>query len=213
MAFRGERSWSCQVKKRRTVTMASVFKPQNVTRFSITVVEEKKVMKINEERIEKQRSCWLYLPLWPKFQNKFLFLFEKQSSWNKSESTRLRHHRKVGLFLHEHEMSKPFFLCHVEKEKENISGSHICHSHLLAENFYQVARWRLYQIVNFWTLINGTSTTILLLLLIIIIIVIIIILFYLCQKIDIMLKVFGPFNKCFDWVFESVLTNNECLSL
>lgn len=42
MAFRGERSLSCQVKNRRTVTMASVFKQQSVTRFSITVVEEKK---------------------------------------------------------------------------------------------------------------------------------------------------------------------------
>lgn len=45
MAFRGERSLSCQVKKRRTVTMASVFKQQSVTHFSITVVEEKKVIK------------------------------------------------------------------------------------------------------------------------------------------------------------------------
>ena len=38
-------------------------------------------------------------------------------------------------------------------------------------------------------------------------------LFYLCQKIDIMLKVFGQFTKCFDWDFESVLTDNECSSL
>ena len=38
-------------------------------------------------------------------------------------------------------------------------------------------------------------------------------LFYLCQKIDIMLKVFGQFTKCFDWDFESVLTNNECSPL
>ena len=45
MAFRGERSLSYQVKNRRTVTMAFVFKQQSVTRFSITVVEEKKVMK------------------------------------------------------------------------------------------------------------------------------------------------------------------------
>ena len=165
----------------------------------------------NEERIEEQRSCWLYLPLWPKFQNKFLFLFEKQSSWSKSDSTRLRHHREVGLFLHEHEMSKPFFLCHVVKKKEKNSGSHLCHSHLLAKNFYRVARWCLYQIVNFWTLINVTSTAIIII--IIIIITYYIILFYLCQKIYIMLKVFGQFTKCFEWVFESVLTDNECSSL
>ena len=50
MAFRGERSLSCQVKKRRTVTMASVFKQQSVTRFSITVVEEKKVLKRKTNR-------------------------------------------------------------------------------------------------------------------------------------------------------------------
>ena len=50
MAFRGERSLSCQVKKRRKVTMASVFKQRSVTRFSITVVEEKKVMKRKTNR-------------------------------------------------------------------------------------------------------------------------------------------------------------------
>ena len=50
MAFRGERSLSCQVKKRRTVTMASVCKQQSVTHFSITVVEEKKVMKRKTNR-------------------------------------------------------------------------------------------------------------------------------------------------------------------
>lgn len=50
MAFRGERSLSYQVKNRRTVTMASVFKQQSVTRFSITVVEEKKVMKRKTNR-------------------------------------------------------------------------------------------------------------------------------------------------------------------
>ena len=50
MAFRGERSLSCQVKNRRTVTMASVLKQQSVTRFSITVVEEKKVMKRKTNR-------------------------------------------------------------------------------------------------------------------------------------------------------------------
>lgn len=85
--------------------------------------------------------------------------------------------------MHEHEMSKPFFLC---------LAATLCHSHLLAENFYEVARWRLYQVVNFWTLI---------------------ILFYLCQKIDIMLKVSEQFTKCFDWDFESVPTDNECSSL
>ena len=37
--------------------------------------------------------------------------------------------------------------------------------------------------------------------------------FYLCQKIGIMLNIFGQYAKCFDWVFESVLTDNECLSL
>ena len=47
--------------------------------------------------------------------------------------------------MHEREMSKPFFLC---------LAATLCHNHLLAENFYEVARWRLYQIVNFWTLIN-----------------------------------------------------------
>lgn len=50
MAFRGERSLSFQVKKRRTVTMASVCKQQSVTHFSITVVEEKKVMKRKTNR-------------------------------------------------------------------------------------------------------------------------------------------------------------------
>ena len=50
MAFRGERSLSYQVKNRRTVTMAFVFKQQSVTRFSITVVEEKKVMKRKTNR-------------------------------------------------------------------------------------------------------------------------------------------------------------------
>ena len=50
MAFRGESSLSCQVKKRRTVTMAYVFKQQSVTHFSITVVEEKKVMKRKTNR-------------------------------------------------------------------------------------------------------------------------------------------------------------------
>ena len=50
MALRGERSLSCQVKKRRTVTMASVCKQQSVTHFSITVVEEKKVMKRKTNR-------------------------------------------------------------------------------------------------------------------------------------------------------------------
>ena len=50
MAFRGERSLSCQVKKRRKVTMASVFKQRSVTSFSITVVEEKKVMKRKTNR-------------------------------------------------------------------------------------------------------------------------------------------------------------------
>ena len=50
MAFRGERSLSCQVKKRRTVTMASVCKQQSVTHFSILVVEEKKVMKRKTNR-------------------------------------------------------------------------------------------------------------------------------------------------------------------
>lgn len=50
MAFRGERSFSCQVKKRRTVTIASVCKQQSVTHFSITVVEEKKVMKRKTNR-------------------------------------------------------------------------------------------------------------------------------------------------------------------
>ena len=30
----------------------------------------------------------------------------------------------LGLFLHEHKMSKTFFFCHVVKEKEKISGDH-----------------------------------------------------------------------------------------
>ena len=95
------------------------------TRVYVTVVEEKKVLKWRTNRGNKQLVI-------------FTLVYSRNSRTNNSFSLRkaiiFKRNLKIwdyaitglGLFLHEHKMSKTFFLCHVikVKEKEKISGDH-----------------------------------------------------------------------------------------
>ena len=89
----------------------------------VIVVEEKKVLKWRTNRGNKQLVI-------------FTLVYSRNSRTNNSFSLRkaiiFKQNLKIwdyaitglGLFLHEHKISKTFFLCHVIKEKEKISGDH-----------------------------------------------------------------------------------------
>lgn len=109
------------------------------TRVYVIVVEEKKVLKWRTNRGNKQLVI-------------FTLVYGRNSRTNNSFSLRkaiiFKRNLKIwdyaitglGLFLHEHKMSKTFFLCHVikVKEKEKISGDHCLYAIWWAKIFIKL---------------------------------------------------------------------------